>query len=1163
MTIHVKQHYRTVNGKLVLVHEHDQKGEAAQHHEPVHHEQAVDNEFEKLFGSHEPEAQAAAPEPDVDSEFDKLFGEQTDAEFDKLFGEDADLENFKLTPEENKALSVQGVAKQPEGSKLLFPNGAYVRKAGKKLAYAGPFNYKVKNAIKDQCPGSKWDKNAKEWLVPEEHASALNAIMEEHVGAPHGYTVPEESQATKDTDFSSGWKPFKVGEKVPAKSLKIGMKLKTPGGGIYTVSDVTADDVFLAGPGGAQPIISKDSWDESIDLVYAGEGEQAQPKPTNSGPKVGGKVPFDQLKVGMVFKTSNHPITIDSIHGNALYAHSSEAPKIDYSQDEWEKFGFTFMSSDGERKDHGPKIGQPVDFSDLDVGMVIQTSGGDQLCVVDNDSSPLWVQDQNGYLFELNSSSYDKNAWKLAGNNGEGFKPKALDPGLHVGDTKTINGKTYILNANHRWELADGTEAAQPEAEGVLAQVQGLTNGQSVLIDGVMVKKSSYSGNLIIAKNDENGKPLPKKLKDALKEMHPAGYKKKQQYFLVGPDKMAEFAQAMEGQKTGALKAKPKPKAAPKPAFTPVALPENFPYKQIGPQKGSNPGGLYEDAYGKKWYIKFPASEDHAKNELLAAKLYKLAGVDAPHLKLVKKDGQVGIASAFQEGLSENSAALKAGAPGAKEGFGADAWLANWDTAGLSYDNMPVDKDGKAIRIDVGGSLLYRAQGGPKGDAFGTTVPEVDTLRDAAKNPVTASIFGSMNERDLNRSVANVLSIPDDVIETACMKFGPGDDAAKKELAKKLIARKKYLAKRFPEADKIANPPAPDPTKLTVDPAKLPKIPDFSNWNGQGKGLSGNEKVNAVNQQAVQTIYDFALKGNLVALKEMKLEVVNKDTGESTVKPAWEHPSQHVRAFYDEVVSYMDVIANPASTKAKQWDLEDVSDIRELSDAFKPHLYGVSVAKVPANERLGFWISLGNAADPQQFAPKEQKNVSSTIKAQGKQDYAKMPSILQGWLGSVQGSGSNNQPYRDGSEKDHQGRNTRDVLEAAYAHATEFPEGTTIRKWINMPKDMVKQIEAAADGHVFQNPGSMCCSMSDSWEGGTGSGFGDHLLTIRYAKGAKGLATYGSGGYSSEQEITTVPGQRFMILNKGKTKKGTLHLELLMLPPDQTYIDNIKPKAAA
>jgi len=67
-----------------------------------------------------------------------------------------------------------------------------------------------------------------------------------------------------------------------------------------------------------------------------------------------------------------------------------------------------------------------------------------------------------------------------------------------------------------------------------------------------------------------------------------------------------------------------------------------------------------------------------------------------------------------------------------KENFVADAILGNWDVVGLSKDNVMLGKDGKTYRIDNGGSLRYRAQGGLKKD-WGVTPTEIFTMRTSAQ----------------------------------------------------------------------------------------------------------------------------------------------------------------------------------------------------------------------------------------------------------------------------------------------------------------------------------------------------------------------------------------------------------------------------------------------
>lgn len=234
----------------------------------------------------------------------------------------------------------------------------------------------------------------------------------------------------------------------------------------------------------------------------------------------------------------------------------------------------------------------------------------------------------------------------------------------------------------------------------------------------------------------------------------------------------------------------------------PAGLPEaTDDWKRIGKQAGSNPGGVFEDHEGQAWYVKVPKSADIARNEILAAKLYAVAGVVVPELKPITFDGKDGIASRIIPDLHQDLPALKAGkVPGAREGFAVDAWLANWDVVGLAYDNLLVDQQGDAVRVDVGGSLVYRAQGEPKGAAFGPKVGELSTLIDG-KNPQSTAVFGKISHDDVVTGIRMVEAVPDDVIRRLCAEYGPGDDAARAKLASTLLSRKAYLVAHLPDAE--------------------------------------------------------------------------------------------------------------------------------------------------------------------------------------------------------------------------------------------------------------------------------------------------------------------------------------------------------------------------
>lgn len=214
---------------------------------------------------------------------------------------------------------------------------------------------------------------------------------------------------------------------------------------------------------------------------------------------------------------------------------------------------------------------------------------------------------------------------------------------------------------------------------------------------------------------------------------------------------------------------------------------------------GSNNAKLYRDRVtGQEYAIKFLASEDIARNELLAGKLYAALDMNVPELTLIYDGKRVGVASKFKNGLIEQQSAILAKAPGTYEGFGVDAWLSNWDVIGLNYDNLALTSEGTAFRVDVGGALRYRAQGGLKGNNFGRVVGELESLREMGLNPEAASVFKNIKQSQIEIGVRKVLQMPDEQIRGIVAQYGPLDGVINKELADTLIARKAYLAEKYP-----------------------------------------------------------------------------------------------------------------------------------------------------------------------------------------------------------------------------------------------------------------------------------------------------------------------------------------------------------------------------
>jgi hypothetical protein len=149
------------------------------------------------------------------------------------------------------------------------------------------------------------------------------------------------------------------------------------------------------------------------------------------------------------------------------------------------------------------------------------------------------------------------------------------------------------------------------------------------------------------------------------------------------------------------------------------------------------------------------------------------------------------------DGVKQDPEAIKSGkVPGTMEGFVADAWLANWDAVGIGHDNLLVGPDGDAVRIDVGGSLLFRAQGSPKGHAFGDKVGEINTLRDP-KNHWPHSVFGKITKDEVKAGVRRLAALPDSEIAGLVEAYGPGGSAGRQRLINRLLARKQDLIARF------------------------------------------------------------------------------------------------------------------------------------------------------------------------------------------------------------------------------------------------------------------------------------------------------------------------------------------------------------------------------
>lgn len=591
----------------------------------------------------------------------------------------------------------------------------------------------------------------------------------------------------------------------------------------------------------------------------------------------------------------------------------------------------------------------------------------------------------------------------------------------------------------------------------------------------------------------------------------------------------------VEELKAAAGKPSKKPKAKPAPVTAAPhadqnAIPSMDDWKQVGPQGGSNPGGKFTDEHGTEWYCKFPADADVAKSEVLAAKLYGAAGIAGQDAMLVTKDGKLGIASKWQEVKKADTPAALAKVDGVASGFAADAWLGNWDVVGLGYDNLQVDAaTGKAVRVDAGGSLEYRAQGGKK--SFGNVVTELDSLRDKAINPQAAKVFGHLSNADITAGVAKVLKVSDAQIHALVNTYGPGTAADKKALAETLIARKADLLAKFPKAKKSKT--------ITFKPEKISEPPSFLNWGGSGNaGPSSKLFLNEANDKAVQSIYEAAKTGSVDAVKNLTAETYNKSTGEVTGSaPVLEHPSQHVKGYAQQAVNEITQQLNPP----KRFRFEGGHPLHSLNSAYPSHK---GPPHSDAVEKAGKFLVLGDPGTISLDAlalPKvtyaSGALTRETYSPVAKAAIAQMPETQKQAVKSY--TGSSYQGMNSSLWTGNPSGAAKAAGEALHALGHEIAPGTVLSRKLTVSGAGLDQI-LKSTGKVLQEPAIMSTSIRpSSWSGNV-------QLKLHVGPGVKGLwVGKGSLGSNSalsmnagEDELILPPNTRLLILSVKKSGGG-------------------------
>lgn len=277
---------------------------------------------------------------------------------------------------------------------------------------------------------------------------------------------------------------------------------------------------------------------------------------------------------------------------------------------------------------------------------------------------------------------------------------------------------------------------------------------------------------------------------------------------------------------------KPTPAPSPKPTLPtkkPTLLSIND-FRLIGAKPGGSvPGGLYEKlSDGKKYIIKYTPHEV-AVNEVMASEFYRKAGLRVANYLLVDPGPDLAnykipaanlpnystkpyrfVAVEFIENLESLSALQQGQMDEILDGFIIDAWMANYDTIGLAFDNIMKDKQGHSVRVDIGASLEYRAQGSAKGLGFNDFAYEIVFLLNRCdikcKNylilnlPIhndlmakSNEVFKKLSRKNINAGLIMLNKFDDKTIADIVKNYGPKDPSKQKHIVNVLVKRKEWI----------------------------------------------------------------------------------------------------------------------------------------------------------------------------------------------------------------------------------------------------------------------------------------------------------------------------------------------------------------------------------
>jgi hypothetical protein len=225
-------------------------------------------------------------------------------------------------------------------------------------------------------------------------------------------------------------------------------------------------------------------------------------------------------------------------------------------------------------------------------------------------------------------------------------------------------------------------------------------------------------------------------------------------------------------------------------------------FKREGTQGGSNDGAMFilpSPAGTEQYYVKFgdasALKRDHLWTEMLADSLYRSVTPDLiPETEAIVVEGRLARSSK----LVDIAPAATVTESGRNAGFIMDAYLGNWDAV-YNAANLVMTTDGRAMRIDTGNGLDFRARGEHKAPGqFGDVVTEVEQGANIDElGQGMRRMYPGLTDAEISEQVVALRdNLPEAKIDELVNAIRrPQSERA--ELARTLKARRQYLIDKF------------------------------------------------------------------------------------------------------------------------------------------------------------------------------------------------------------------------------------------------------------------------------------------------------------------------------------------------------------------------------